>query len=110
MEALRDFLRSKYRGCASTSSSRCRTSRWSSSATRNELFPDTPFVFSPRLSVAPHVNSTGVVSELNFAPTLDLAAPLQPEARRVYVVSGADPGSVTTSSWRVGSSRGSNLN
>jgi signal transduction histidine kinase len=95
-EALRDFLRSKYRGLRFDViiAMQDLALEFIGDA-RNELFPDTPVVFFSTSSASRRMlNSTGVVSELNFAPTLDLAAALQPEARRVFVVSGADPGSV----------------
>jgi len=57
---------------------------------RSRLFPDTPVVFTSRNSNVPRpANTTGVVSELDLRPTLDMALKLQPEVRRVFVVRGA---------------------
>jgi signal transduction histidine kinase len=59
-------------------------------AHRHEVFPNVPLVYfsaSP-LTVRPP-NSTGVTTEPNFRGTLQLATQLQPDARRVVVVSGA---------------------
>ena len=57
---------------------------------RAVLFPSTPVVFydiePPRL---PMPNSTGLVNELHFKRSLDLAVALQPDVKHVYVVSGA---------------------
>jgi signal transduction histidine kinase len=62
--------------------------------TRNELFPDTPLVFFATSAATRRIaNSTGVVAELDFRGTLQLAAALQPEAKRIAVVVGADAGS-----------------
>jgi signal transduction histidine kinase len=59
-------------------------------AYRGELFPGTPVVF---LSTDPAVrripNSTGMVAPIDYASTLALVARLQPEVRRVAVVSDA---------------------
>src|SRR5262245_21067253 len=58
---------------------------------RAVLFPTTPVVFydiePPR---APMPNSTGLVNELHFKRSLDLALALQPDVEHIYVVSGAD--------------------
>jgi signal transduction histidine kinase len=58
---------------------------------RASLFPDVPMVYfagtPPAGSIA---NSTGVISGLNLAATLELAAALQPDTKNVFVVSGAD--------------------
>jgi len=57
---------------------------------RAMLFPDTPVLFydiaPPRVRMP---NSTGLVNELHFNRSLDLAVALQPDVRHVYVVSGA---------------------
>ncbi len=59
---------------------------------RSELFPATPAVFyaliPPRHRIA---NSTGLINEFRFGPSIDLALALQPDLERVYVVSGAAP-------------------
>ncbi len=95
-ETFRGFLRSKYRGLRFDViiAMQDLALQFIGDA-HNELFPDTPVVFFATSSASRRMlNSTGIVSELNLARTLDLAAALQPEARRVFVVSGADPGSV----------------
>jgi signal transduction histidine kinase len=95
-EALRDFLRSKYRGLRfDVVIAMQELALEVIGKYRNDLFPDTPVVFFATTSAPRRIsNATGVVSELNFAQTLDLAAALQPDVRHVFVVSGADPGSV----------------
>ncbi len=61
---------------------------------RNELFPDTPVVsFATADATRRIANSTGLIAELDFSRTIALATELQPDIRRVFVVSGADPGS-----------------
>jgi len=56
---------------------------------RRELFADAPVVFFVNQPVKPSPNSTGVIVELKFGRTLELAAELQPDLRNVFVVSGA---------------------
>jgi signal transduction histidine kinase len=54
------------------------------------LFPDTPVVFltnSPGTKRRP--NSTGVLHERKFLPTVDLVRRLQPDVRNVFVVTGS---------------------
>ena len=61
---------------------------------RNDLFPGTPVVFFATSDATLRIpNSTGVIAHLNLAGTLELAGKMQPEARNVFVVAGADPGS-----------------
>ena len=58
---------------------------------RAELFPDTPIVYGGvrAIGVPPDLpNSTGVVSSFDLGKTLDLALALQPDARRLVVISG----------------------
>ena len=60
-------------------------------STRKKLFLDTPVVFfshTPKVERFP--NSTGVVTDNDFGPTIALASTLQPDIKRVYVVTGAD--------------------
>ena len=60
---------------------------------RGALFDDTPVVFyslDPSPSRLP--NSTGLINPLHFGRSLDLALALQPDLKRVYVVSGAGAG------------------
>lgn len=54
-----------------------------------DLFPGTPVVFSSGPGVEAMPNSTGVISEIDFRSTLDIALGLQPETRHVFVLSGA---------------------
>ena len=54
---------------------------------RDDLFPATPVVFFSALRSPPRLpNSTGINAPLNLAGTLALAAKLQPDVRRVFVV------------------------
>ena len=54
---------------------------------RDDLFPATAVVFFSALQSPPRLpNSTGLNAPLNLAGTLALAAELQPEVRRVFVV------------------------
>ena len=62
----------------------------------NAIFPGVPIVFCGadsgevgRMNLGPNI--TGVVMSRSFAPTLDVALRLQPQARQVYVVGGASP-------------------
>src|SRR5262249_35848958 len=60
-------------------------------AYRKDLFANTPVVFFANAPVAQRPpNSTGVIQEINLKSTLTLAMELQPDVRRVYVISGAD--------------------
>jgi signal transduction histidine kinase len=54
------------------------------------VFADTPAVFYS-LSPSPTrlTNSTGLINPLHFSPSIDLALALQPDLKRMYVVSGA---------------------
>ena len=57
---------------------------------RRELFADAPVVFlSSDPGIRRAANSAGVIAELNFRGTLDLATKLQPDLREVFVVTGA---------------------
>ncbi len=91
-EALRDFLRVKYRGRrfdAVIAMSDLAVEFVGRS--RSELFPDTPVVFFSGSADTQHLaNSTGVVAPLHFAGTLALAAKLQPDIQQVFVICGAD--------------------
>jgi len=60
------------------------------SRNRNVLFRGTPAVFYSLVPPRSHfANSTGLVNPLHFGRSLDLALALQPDLKRVYVVSGA---------------------
>ena len=57
---------------------------------RDHLFRDTPAVFySLARSPSRLTNSTGLINPLHFGRSIDLALALQPDLKRVYVVSGA---------------------
>ena len=89
-DALRDFLRLKYAGqqfevvIATSNAVLEFVMKY-----RDDLFPGVPIVFSagPEVQVPPH--ATGITSELNFRDTLSIAVDLQPDTKRVFVVSGA---------------------
>ena len=54
------------------------------------LFPDTPVVFLTNMAgMKRRANSTGVLNERNYVPTVDLIRRLQPDVRNVFVVTGA---------------------
>ena len=58
---------------------------------RAELFPDTPIVYAGvrATGVPPDLaNATGVVSSFDLGKSVDLALALQPDARRLVVISG----------------------
>jgi signal transduction histidine kinase len=56
---------------------------------RDELFPDTPVVFSATDRNARRLaNSTGVIVHLDLSRTLTLATALQPDINQVFVVTG----------------------
>lgn len=60
-------------------------------AHRQELFPGVPIVFASTAANTRRLpNSTGIIAPYDFGSTLALAAVLQPEIRRVVVVTGAD--------------------
>ena len=60
------------------------------SRNRNVLFRDTPAVFySLNPMQSRPANSTGLINELQFSRSIDLALALQPDLKRVFVVSGA---------------------
>jgi signal transduction histidine kinase len=60
------------------------------SRNRNVLFRGTPAVFYTLAPLQGHVaDSTGLTNPLHFSGSLDLALALQPDLKRVYVVSGA---------------------
>ncbi len=89
--AFRDFLRLKYKGQRFDAVIAIQdTAVEFIGKNRDELFPGTPVVFLASRSAPRRLeNSTGVIAELNLSGTLALAAALQPDARHVFVVSGA---------------------
>jgi signal transduction histidine kinase len=57
---------------------------------RDQLFPDTPVVFSATdRNVRPLANATGVIVPFDLTRTLTLATALQPDVEQVFVVTGA---------------------
>ena len=59
---------------------------------RDSVFPGSPIVFFAGVRpVARPPNSTGVISLLNFAGSVEFALQVQPDTRQVFVVTGADP-------------------
>jgi signal transduction histidine kinase len=89
--AFRDFLRLKYGGHDfDLVVAMDHTALGFLDAKRSELFGETPIVFfSDRPLARRLANATGVTTELNLSGTLALATALQPDAREVFVVSGA---------------------
>ena len=96
--ALRDFLKHKYAGrrfdvLIAASSQAMGFLK----ANRDELFAGVPVVFSTSPSVqtelgltkVPEPRSTGVTSTIDLTRTLTLVTQLQPETKRVFVVSGS---------------------
>ena len=88
--SLRDFLRAKYAQykfdlvIATSDDDLDFATRY-----RDDLFPGVPLVFSSSPGSSPVPNATGVVSELNLRDTVRIATTIQPDVRRVVVVSGA---------------------
>ena len=59
---------------------------------RDQLFPGGPIVFFTSGPVSHRIeNATGLVAGQTFTDTLAFVADLQPEVRRIFVVSGAAP-------------------
>jgi hypothetical protein len=87
--ALRDFLRRKYERLrfdliiAASNTGFEFMKRYGA-----ELFPGVPVVFSGGRELRPIPNSTGLVYTIDMKGTLDQALRLQPEIKRVVVVSG----------------------
>lgn len=87
---VRDYLRAKYGGrpfdvvIAGGDAALQFASRY-----RDDLFPNTPIVFSTRPGQNVPENSTGVIADLDFHDGVDVIARLHPKVRRVVVVSGA---------------------
>jgi signal transduction histidine kinase len=91
-EAIRDFLRHKYKGQRFDVIIAMQDIALEFVAeNRDDLFPGTPVVFYADSAATRRVaNSTGVIVELNLSGTLALAAQLQPDIQRVFVVTGAE--------------------
>ncbi|HJZ76044.1 MAG TPA: ABC transporter substrate binding protein [Vicinamibacterales bacterium] len=91
--AFRDFLRLKYAGKAfDLVVAMGDTPLEFLRAYRDLLFPDVPVVFFEARSSSPRLtNSTGITAPMNVTGTVEMAIALQPDTRRVFVVSGADP-------------------
>ncbi|HET9386050.1 MAG TPA: ATP-binding protein [Gemmatimonadales bacterium] len=91
-DALRDFLRLKYRGEPfGVVIAMGDLSLEFVEAARHDLFPDAPVVFFAGSPVTPRpANSTGVVARTDLGGTVALASALQPDLQRVFVVNGSD--------------------
>jgi len=58
-------------------------------AFRDDLFPQAPVVyFTAASTVTPMRNATGLIGQVDYRGTLDLALQLQPDVRQVFVVAG----------------------
>ena len=89
-QSLRDFLRAKY--AQYKFDLVITTSDYDldfATRYRDDLFPGVPLVFSSSPGSSPVPNATGAVSELNLRDTVRIATTIQPDVRRVVVVSGA---------------------
>jgi signal transduction histidine kinase len=93
--ALRDYIHAKYRGrqidlvVAISEPALQFVLRH-----RRELFPDAPVVFTGTTAPAPHVRTegaglTGVLSDVAFRETLELALKLHPSTEQVFVIARA---------------------
>jgi signal transduction histidine kinase len=89
-QAFRDFLRLKYSDVRFDLVIALQDVAVEFAYDRNSLFVDTPVVFltnKPRMQR--RANSTGVIHERNFVPTVALLRQLQPDVREVFIVTGA---------------------
>jgi len=89
-QAFRDFLRLKYSDVRFDLVIALQDVAVEFAYDRNSLFVDTPVVFltnKPRMQR--RTNSTGVIHERNFVPTVALLRQLQPDVREVFIVTGA---------------------
>lgn len=88
--AFRNFLRSKYTGLDFDLLVAMGDAPLDFLAgSRDELFPNTPIVFYYSRTLAfPPPNATGISTELQLGPTIDLAMALQPDLKNVFVISG----------------------
>ena len=88
--ALRDFLKRKYAGrrfdAVIAASDRALEIV---KANSDELFAGVPVVFSAPSGTDRPPHSTGVTSRMDLARTLTMVTQLQPETKRVFVVSGS---------------------
>lgn len=91
-QALRDFLRLRYRGRRFDLVVAIQDQAVQFvDENREALFPETPVVFAASArGVRPLANSTGIITGYDFGSSLGLAARLQPDARQVFVVTGAN--------------------
>ena len=89
-DALRDFFRNKYAGqrfdvvVATTNAVLEFVIKY-----RDDLFQGAAIVFEAGPGTQAPPNATGITSDLNFRATLEIAASIQPDTRRVFVLSGA---------------------
>lgn len=89
-DALRDFLRTKYAAHRFDVVIAVSNAVLEFATTyRDDLFPGVPIVFGAGPDGPWPPNATGVTSELNFRDTLAIATAIQPDTRRVFVISGA---------------------
>ena len=88
--ALRDFLRSKYADRRfDVLIAMGDVELDLANAYRDELFPGVPIVFNAISKAKAGPRSTGATLRLDLSRTLAMVTRLQPEVRRVFVVSGA---------------------
>jgi signal transduction histidine kinase len=88
-QAFSDFLRLKYQGVRFDLVVAMHDAAIEF-VSREALFRDTPVVFLTNRSTTTHrPNSTGVIHERKYAPTIDLIRQLQPDVRSVFVVTGS---------------------
>ena len=88
--AFRNFLRSKYSGVDFDLLVAMGDAPLDFLAgSRDELFPNTPLIFYySRALTFPPPHATGISTELQLGPTIDLALALQPDLKNVFVISG----------------------
>jgi PAS domain S-box-containing protein len=88
--AVRDFLKAKYAGrrfdviIANGNAALEFVGQY-----HDELFRGAPVVFASGAGVNVPPGATGLISELNFEATVDIATRIHPDLRRVVVISGA---------------------
>ena len=90
-QGVRDFLQVKYQGIRFDLVIALQNAALEFvNGSDNSLFHETPVVFltnTPAFKRRP--NSTGVLHQRNFLPTLDLVRELQPDVRNLFIVTGA---------------------
>ena len=89
-EAFREFLQQKYRIRFDIVITMQDAATEFVSTYGSELFGHTPVVFlANSVTTRRRPNSTGIIHERSFAPTVDLIRQLQPDVRNVFIVTGA---------------------